>query len=73
MTDAEKRSLKCYLTNVLEPAHKFYTVAAAEQVEAKALAKGMCMYYSGKAGAFATAIADFKELFAEELAEVEHE
>lgn len=79
MTDAEKRSLKCFLTNVLEPAHKFHTEAAARQKEAietvprlsLSIAKEMHMYHMGKAEAFATAIADFKELFEEELSTVE--
>jgi hypothetical protein len=75
MTDADKHSLRCYISNCLEPALKFHQTAAAEREQEKTTAIGLALvtakemyqYHKGKAEAFASAIADCKEVFPEEL------
>jgi len=77
MNESDKRSLKCYLTNVLEPDLKHATDGVAEWKAERELASddeltyiaatNMLKYHQAKAQAYSYAIAEFKELFAEEL------
>lgn len=75
MTDADKRSIKSYLTVCLEPTMEYHHKAFEEQDNVKKIASGfeadtaakMRIYHKAKSEAFESAIADFKELFAEEL------
>jgi hypothetical protein len=79
MTDQERRSLKCYLTNCLEPALRHASHQHAKFQAAEPTATGleldltgkMLRYYAGKISAYTDAISEFKELFAEDLAERE--
>lgn len=85
MTTQEIKSLKAYLTNCLEPAlysaqsqellyENEKTVASKKGEDYRVQhAKGMEQWARGKASALEDAIDTFKELFAEELAELEPE
>jgi hypothetical protein len=83
MTEQEQRSLKCYLTNVLEPMLKSSVSefdkenVIAENTALHSLdrdiASKMRNYHRGRRDALASAITNFKELFESELQTVEEE
>jgi hypothetical protein len=77
MTDAESRTLTAYLTNVLEPMLKLSETGYTEEDTTvnsptthsldRDIALRMRSYHLGSCDSLRSAIADFKELFAEEL------